>query len=324
MQSNFNNEKPKISVADFISGAPAEMEIELLAGAGGIGARQIVSARIQKLGLALAGFTHYIHAGRIQIVGQSEIWYLAQLEPEQRIQALRNLDLEKVCCVLITKNLSPPSEFLEIAEEINLPVIRTPQVSSAAIVSLAGFLQEALAPQRVLHGVLMEMYGTGVLFKGESGIGKSECALDLISRGHRLISDDAVLIKRIGDKLEGYSPELTREHLEIRGLGIINIRDLYGISAVGNRKQIDLCVELKKWNNVLEIERLGLETQEEDIFGIKLPKYVLPVSSGRNLSTLVETAIRVYLLKTKGVNAARDFIETHTRLLSAQAASKQA
>jgi HPr kinase/phosphorylase len=155
------------------------------------------------------------------------------------------------------------------------------------------------------------------LILGESGIGKSECALDLITRGHNLISDDTVIIKRIGNKIEGSSPELTREHLEIRGLGIINIREVFGVSALGKqKKQVDLCIELKRWNQIDEIERLGLEIGAEDIFGLKFPKFVLPVSSGRNLSTLMETAIRVHMLKNSGYDAAKELIDKHTKQLS--------
>ncbi len=194
--------EPKISVADFVKNAPAELDVEVLAGANGLRQKQIVSSRIQKLGLALARSSHYIHAGRIQIVGQSEISYLAQLENEQRIEALNNLDLDKISCILITKNLEPPQELKFIAEEKNLPVLRTALVSSETINLVSNHLQKVLAPQTILHGVLMGMYGLGVLILGDSGIGKSECALDLIARGHRLISDDTIILKRIGDCLE--------------------------------------------------------------------------------------------------------------------------
>jgi HPr kinase/phosphorylase len=160
------------------------------------------------------------------------------------------------------------------------------------------------------------MYGLGVLLLGNSGIGKSECALDLITRGHRLISDDTVIIKKIGKKLEGFAPELTAGHMEIRGLGIINIRDLFGVSAVEPNKKIDLCIELKSWTDVVEIERLGLETATQRILEIEIPKFVLPVSSGRNISTLVETAVRMYLLKSAGFDAAQKLIERHTAVVS--------
>jgi HPr kinase/phosphorylase len=315
MQTDSKNANPKITVAEFIEKSPAEMHLTVLAGKNGLQKNEINSARIQKLGLALAGFAHYIHAGRIQIVGQSEISYLAQLEKDKRIEAIRKLDLEKICCILTTKNLNPPQELIEIADEQSLPVVGTTQVSSKAIGTISSFLEEILAPQVTLHGVLMGMYGIGILILGTSGIGKSECALDLVTRGHYLISDDSVLIKKIGEKLEGTSPELTYEHLEIRGLGIINIRDLFGVSAIGKSKQIELLIEFKKWNEVLEIDRLGLETQEVEIFGVKISKFVLPVSAGRNLSTLVETAVRVHLLRVAGFDAAQKLIDKHTALV---------
>lgn len=309
------SENPKILVADFVENAPAELAVEILAGANGLREKQIVSPRIQKLGLALAGFAHYIHAGRVQIVGQSEISYLLQLESRRRIEALNNLALDKISCILISKNLEPPEELLQIAEEKNLPLLRTAQVSSTAINLVSNFLQEILAPHITRHGVLMGIYGLGVLVLGESGIGKSECALDLIARGHRLISDDQIILKKIGDKLVGSSPELTREHLEIRGLGIINVRDLFGVSAVGKPKQIELVIEVKKWTEVIEVERLGLDRHVEEILNLKITKFVLPVSAGRNLSTLIETAVRIHLLRDSGFDAAKKLIEKHSAML---------
>lgn len=315
------NQKPRITVEEFVNKSPADLKIELLAGLNGISNKEIVSSRIQKLGLALAGFAHYIHSGRVQIVGQSEIWYLSQLSSEKRLEAIQNLDLTDICCILITKNLEPPQELIDVANKLDLPILTTPLVSSSAIGLVTNFLQSELAPQISIHGILMGLYGLGVLLLGESGIGKSECALDLITRGHRLISDDIVLIKRIGEKLEGKSPELTFEHLEIRGLGILNIKDLFGVSAIGPESKIDVCVELKRWGEVEEIDRLGLEIFEEEISGIKIPKFILPVSSGRNLSTLVETAIRLHLLKMNGYDAAQKLIDKHSDLLRKTAKS---
>lgn len=314
-------ENPKISVADFVANAPAELAVEVLAGANNLREKQIVSTRIQKLGLALAGFSHYIHAGRIQIVGQSEITYLFQLESERRIEALNNLALDKISCILITKNLEPPAELKRIADEKNLPLLRTSQISSKTINLVSTFLEETLAPQISKHGVLMGMYGLGVMITGASGIGKSECALDLIARGHYLVSDDQIILKKIGDKLVGSSPELTREHLEIRGLGIINIRDLFGVSAVGKPKQIELVIEVKKWTEVVEVERLGLDRAVEEILDVKITKFVLPVSAGRNLSTLIETAVRIHLLRDSGYDAAKKLIEKHSEMLKQTSAS---
>ncbi|CAN5412124.1 HPr(Ser) kinase/phosphatase [soil metagenome] len=316
MQTDLKSENPQISIADFIEKTINELNLKVLAGNAGLQKKQITSTRIQKLGLALAGFVHYIHAGRIQIVGQSEISYLFQLDEEKRIDAINRLDLEKISCILITKDLQPPTELLEIADKCELPILVTEKLSSKTISLISNFLEEILAPQITLHGVLLDIYGLGVLILGDSGIGKSECALDLITRGHRLITDDSVVIKKIGERLDGTSPELTFEYLEIRGLGIINIRDLFGVSAIGKIKQIELIIEFKRWNDVLEIDRLGLETEEIDIFGIKINKFVLPVSAGRNLSTLVETAVRVHLVNTTGMIAAGKLIAKHTALLA--------
>lgn len=310
-----NENIPKISISEFVEKSPAELAPEVLAGKKGLTEREISSARIQKLGLALAGFSRYIHPGRIQIVGQSEISYLLQLESQKRTEALKRLDLAKICCILLTKNLELPPEVVKLADKTRLPVLRTSLVSSTAIGTVSKFLLDKLAPLTTVHSVLMEMYGLGVLILGDSGIGKSECALDLISRGHRLISDDTVIVKKIGEKLLGGSPDFSAGHLEIRGLGIINIRDLFGVSAVGKQRQIDLCIELKNWNEAANIERLGIERREEEIFGIKTPKFVLPVSSGRNLSVLVETAVRIYLLRLAGFDAAQTLINKHTAIL---------
>lgn len=307
--------EPKISIADFVEKSTAEMKFEILAGKESLDSNFIHSPRIQKLGLALTGFAHYIHGGRLQIIGQSETAYLKQLGKAGRIDALKNLDLEKICCILITKNLEPSPELLEIAEKNNLPLLKTPLVSSQAIGAVSGFLQKALAPQISIHGVILGIYGLGILIQGESGIGKSECALDLIARGHRLISDDVVTIKKLGEILEGSSPDLTKEHLEIRGLGILNIRDLFGVSAIGQNKQIDLCIELRKWDDITDVDRLGLKTQTEKILDVNIPKFVLPVSSGRNLTTLVETAVRVHLLKVAGYDAAQKLIAKHDSLI---------
>ncbi|MEZ5425614.1 MAG: HPr(Ser) kinase/phosphatase [Pyrinomonadaceae bacterium] len=320
METEPPKNSPRISVFDFVENSFDELKLIVVAGEKGLKKRFISSARIQKLGLALAGFAHYIHEGRIQIVGKSEIGYLQQLDSSKRYQAVKNLDLQKVCCILVTKNQEPPEELKRIADEEQLPIIQTQDVSSLAINRVSKYLQIVLAPHTTLHGVLMGMYGIGVLMLGESGIGKSECALDLISRGHRLISDDTVLVKKIGDKLEGGSPDLTREHLEIRGLGIINIRDLFGVSSISKNKQIELLIELKKWNEMVEIERLGLETHVEDILGVKLNKIILPVSVGRNLTTLVETAVRVYLLRMSGMNAAETLTEKQRELIRKKSA----
>jgi HPr kinase/phosphorylase len=311
-----SSEHPTISVSDFLRHAPSRLALSVLAGARGVATHAINAARIQKLGLALAGFTHYIHPGRVQIVGQSEIWFLGQLSPEDRREAIGHLELERIACVLVTKGLMPPVELVEAAEAAGLPLIQTSLVSSIAIGVITAFLHEALAPRELRHGVLLEMYGIGVFIEGTSGVGKSECALDLIVRGHRLVSDDMVEVRRTApDQLLGSAPELLREHMEIRGLGILNIRDLFGVSAISGPKQINLSIRLERWEDAGEVERLGLDASTTEILGVGVASVLLPVSPGRNLSTLVETAVRVHLLRARGYNAAKEFVARHTGMI---------
>lgn len=310
------DEHPTITIAEFLAHAPARLELRLLAGADHTGERHITVSRVHKLGLALAGFTHFIRPGRVQIIGQSEIWYLGQLSPAAQSEVIAKLPLDRISCMLVTRGLAPPAELIAAAEAQHLPLLQTPSVSSEAIGLLSVYLQEMLAPCEMRHGVLLDLYGLGVLLEGHSGIGKSECALDLISRGHRLISDDVVEVRRVGlGRLRGSAPEMLREHLEIRGLGIINIKDLFGVSAISGPRLIGLSIKLERWSAAGEVDRLGVETQTVDILGVKVPHVLIPVSPGRNLSTLVETAVRVHLLRSRGYDAARRFVARQMELL---------
>lgn len=316
MRSTEASNNPSISVRDFVAALQPEVVFEVLSGHSGLDVRKITVARIQKLGLALAGFANYIHPGRLQIVGQSEISYLNQLEPVRRREAIDNLTLDKIACILVTKDLQSPVELEEAVEAAGVPLLRTPLVSSDAIARVTACLRVLLAPRLIIHGVFLELYGLGVMIEGESGIGKSECALDLISRGHRLISDDAIDIRKIGDDhLVGRAPEILREHLEIRGLGIINIRDMFGVSAVSDEKRLDLSIRLERWDDDCEIDRLGIDARSIEILGLHIPQFHLPVSPGRNLATLVETAVRVQLLRLRGTDAARAFVARHDELV---------
>lgn len=317
--------RPSITVAEFVEGAPAELQLRLLAGARGARERRLDSARIQKLGLALAGFTHYVHAGRVQLVGQSELQFLGQLDDERRREAVWNLERDKISCVLVTKGMPPPAELVEFAEAAGFPVVQTALVSSVAISVVTEHLQEVLAPRERRHGVLMEIHGLGVLIEGESGVGKSECALDLLVRGHRLVADDVVEVWRTGpDTLRGSAPELLREHMEIRGLGILNVREVFGVTAVSGPVGLGLSIRLVRWQESKEVERLGLDPQTVEVLGVALPRVVIPVSPGRNLSTLVETAVRVHLLRVRGYNAAGDLVARHDEAVGRQGAEETA
>lgn len=305
-----------LTIGEFVENAPPDLCLEALAGRDGFEGRALTSARIQKLGLALANSEHFIHPGRLQILGQSEIGHLEHLTPDDRLEVISSLAFEKISCALVTKNLQPPEEFISAAEHSGSPVLRTPLRTSLAITIVTDYLRERLAPRVVRHGVLLDVYGLGILIEGSSGIGKSECALDLIARGHRLVADDVVEMRRTGaDQLIGSAPELLREHLEIRGLGIINIRDIFGVSAISSNKSIDLYIRLERWEQAGEVDRLGIDAKAENILGVGVPQVVIPVSPGRNLATLVETAARVQLLRRRGHDAAQAFVARHTKLL---------
>jgi HPr kinase/phosphorylase len=303
---------PQISVEDLVKLAPLELALEVLSPGNDRQNGPISSDRVQKLGLAFTGFTDYLKKGRLKVIGKSEISYLASLDRPSQVQALERLDPGSLTCVLITQGLSESDLLAAFAKRNELPVLRTPLVSSRAIGLVTTMLREELAPHATIHAVLMEIHGVGVLILGDSGIGKSECALDLISRGHALISDDSVLIKRIGNRLIGDSVELTRGHIEIRGLGIVNARDLFGSASVGGKLSIELSIELKAWDEVSDPDRLGLDIEGRDVFGVTVPSFVLPVSPARNLATLAETAVRIFLAKRSGVDSVRELVRKHS------------
>ena len=295
--------------------ASEPMRLSVLAGEAVISEHRLDSPRVQKLGLALSGFTHRIHRGRIQIFGNSEAQFFRTLSPAEGKAAVDRLDGSRISCILVSAGNRPPDGILEFARVHQVPLLATPIPSSEAINCIAEILGYELAPVATVHGVLMEVFGVGVLISGESGIGKSECALDLIGRGHRLVSDDAVLMRRIGDRMTGEAPEVIRDHLEIRGLGIINARELFGVSALAEKTHIQLCIEFIGEDAAHESDRLGIETERAEILGLELPRYVLPVRPGRNLATLAETAVRVFVSRTTSVGSPDGLIARHDSTL---------
>jgi HPr kinase/phosphorylase len=285
------------------------LPLELLGGAAGL-ERTISSPHIQKTGLALAGFDAYLQPARILVFGESEVRYLESLDPSSRMNVLAAAFTHDIPCVLITGGWNPPAELLAASDRYHVPLLRTSVATPAAIAKVAAVLDDELAVRQVLHGVLMDMLGLGVLIIGESGIGKSECALDLVVRGHRLVADDTVEIRRRGETtLIGTCPELTRHHMEIRGLGLINIRDLFGVAAIRTSKRVELVVQLERWDPDRDYDRLGIDELRFDILGLKVPLVRMPVAPGRSLGVLVEVAARNQLLRTRGLNAARDLAD---------------
>jgi HPr kinase/phosphorylase len=295
------------------------LQLELAAGRGGLD-HVITLARVQRPGLAVSGYTEYIRYGRVQILGGSELGFLGGLKPPRRAAAIARLTACRISCFVVTKGLRPPAELLKEADRRGIPVLTTPSESTPFIKSLSAFLEERLALRLHLHSVLMDVFGLGVLIVGESGIGKSECALDLIVRGHRLVADDVVEIKRIGEGLTGVSPELTRYHMELRGLGVLNIKDLYGVSSVRLAQRIELVVSLERWEAGKEYDRLGLRDEAFTILGVAVPLVRMPVAPGRNIAILVEVASRNQLLKQRGYDAARRFAERVDEMIEADGA----
>jgi HPr kinase/phosphorylase len=261
---------------------------------------------VQRPGLALTGFLEYIHPGVIQILGKSEITYLLERPPAERTRILSQLCRQGGTCFVITSALEPPRELLAEAERQQVPLLRTELPTSPAVDYLTRYLEDKLAPRAVIHGVLLDIYGLGVLLLGQSGVGKSECALDLVVRGHRLISDDVVEIRRRREVLIGTGPELTRYHMELRGLGIVNVKDLFGVAAVRMNKYVEYVIKLDAWKAEKRYDRLGLDEKSYEILGIELPYVEMPVGPGRNLSVLIEVAARNHLLKLKGYHPARE------------------
>jgi len=307
-----------VTVAELLEGASDPLKLDLVAVRAGLDHR-IQMARVQRPGLALTGYSDYIRDGRVQIVGSSEIGYLHKLPPRRRSTILGKLCRSRITCFVVTKGLPPPPELLQAAEARGIPVLATPLESTAFVRHLAAFLEERLATRLHLHSVLMDVFGLGVLILGDSGIGKSECALELIDRGHRLVADDVVEVKRMGDVLVGSSPDLTRYHMEVRGVGVINLKDLYGVSSIRLSKRVELVVNLERWEVGKDYDRLGLRDESFLILGVELPLARMPVAPGRNIALLVEVAARNQLLRERGYDAARRFVERVDELVASDA-----
>lgn len=306
----------KLIAAQLAQDPSYRLELALCAGQGGLH-REIGSARIQKPGLALAGYLAQIKLDRVQILGQTEMSYLESLgeEAPKRVEALLSLG---VVCVIVTAGVAPPLYLRQLADQLQIPVFATPLLSSLFIERITGFLRGALAERTSTHGVLVDVNGVGILIVGKSGIGKSECALDLIIRGYRLVADDLVEIAKLNDGiLVGRAAELTKHLMEVRGLGIINIKDLFGVASVREEKRIELVVELVEWSPDEEYDRAGLDEERRSFLGVEIPFHRLPVRPGRNMTSIIEIAAKNHLLKLQGHHSAREFQQKLERELAA-------
>lgn len=302
-----------LSIKDLLEDEAYGLDLNLIAGENGLSHR-LYSSRIQKPGLALTGYTEHLHPDRVQVLGNTEISYLMQIPEDLAALHIGKLCSFPISCFIITKGLVPPAFLKKAAEEAGIPLLGTHHQSSTFISLITKFMEESLLPTTHIHGVLVDVLGVGVLLLGKSGIGKSECALDLVIRGHRLVADDIIHIKKkMPAALVGQAGETIQYHMEIRGLGIINIKDLYGVSSIREKKIIDMVLELVDWDPDQEYERLGIDDQVYAILGVELPHLKIPVRPGRNLTSIIEVAARNFLLKGMGYYSARDF---HERLLA--------
>jgi HPr kinase/phosphorylase len=293
-------------VSKFIEDPELQVELKLFAGKAGLD-RQITAPRIQKPGLALAGFLDLVSTSRVQVFGKTEMAYLASIGEVAKERAAAFF-AKGVACVVITANITPPEYLCQIAEQFQTPLLSTPLSTSLCIERISSFLRGTLAEKTSTHGVLVDVNGIGILLLGKSGIGKSECALDLIIRGYRLVADDLVEIAKINDGIiVGRAPMLTKHLIEVRGLGIINIKDIFGISSVREEKRIEMVAELVDWNQDEEYDRLGLIEERYTFLGVSVPYHRLPVRPGRNMTSILEIAARNHLLKLQGHHSAQEF-----------------
>ena len=297
----------RIQVKNFLDDTGnIDLQIRLVAGGSGLG-REIRVGDINRPGLTLAGFYDFFAFDRIQIFGLGESAYLRQLSDERKRAALEKFFSFEVLCCIFTHNEEPDRMFLEFADRHGVPVFVTQKDTTKFTSSLVYLLNEAFAPTVTLHGTFVDVYGIGVLLMGKSGVGKSECALELVERGHRFIADDVVEIKRVDESiLMGGGSPLLKHHMEIRGLGIINVKDIFGIRSVRDRKRVELVILMEDWDKNKQYDRLGLEETTHNILDIHVPSIMVPVRPGRNIPIIVETAALNQRLKKLGIFTARD------------------
>jgi HPr kinase/phosphorylase len=299
-----------LKVRDLLANQGDPLQLEALTGDAGLD-RQVPSPEVSSPGLVLAGYTaRFAGADRIHILGETEITYLASLDPAARRKSLDTFFSFDLPCVIITKGQDPPEELLALATAKGIAVIRTRLKTAEFYRRLKPFLDDAFAPTTTEHGSLADVFGVGLLFRGRSGIGKSECVLDLVERGHRLVADDVVHVTRRGSHvLIGRGHEVSRHYMEIRGVGLIDINALFGIRSVRQQKRIEVVVQLEDWDTSREYDRTGLDGQETELLGVSLPLVTVPLNPGKNLTVVCEVLAMNHLLRYSGVDSAQTFNE---------------
>ncbi len=306
----------RVTIDQLLTEPQSQLELTVRTGRDGLD-RAITVPRIQKPGLALAGYREQLHDDRLLVLGLTEIEYLTTTTEQRRKLAVDTLMVASPACIVVTRGLEPPAELLAACAGAPVPLLVSTLISAEFIAMVTSYLDGQLSPATSVHGVLLDVLGVGILILGKSGIGKSETALDLISRGHRLVADDIVNIRRKGRAFVfGSGSGIIRHHMEIRGLGIINIKDMFGISSVRDTKKIELVVELVEWDEHEEYDRIGLEQLYYRVLAADIPKLRLPVRPGRSIATIIEVAARNQLLKFQGHNSAQVFQDQLNRAIA--------
>jgi len=296
-----------LTVAGLLDRRGELLELEVNAGAAGL-EREITGADISSPGLVLAGFTDRLPRKRSQVLGETEIMYLRSLDSARRAEVLRGFIAYDPPCIIVTKGLEPPGELVRLADEFGVPLLRSSLKTGEFFQRIKPFLEDEFAPSTAIHGSLADVYGVGLLFVGQSGIGKSECVLDLVERGHRLVADDVVLVRRRGvDVLIGRAIEHQQFHMEIRGIGIIDVRALFGIRSVRQQKRIEVVVQLEHWSDEATYDRTGLIQETTNILGVDVPRVIIPLNPGKNITVISEVVAMRHLLRYAGVDSARLF-----------------
>ncbi len=302
----------KVKVSELVN----HFKMEVVAGTGGL-KRNITVPDLYRPGLEMAGYFTYYPSERVQILGRTELSFFQTLSEDEKSERAKQLFDDVTPCICISRNLEVPLEICAAAEKAGIPVLRSPIATTILSSRITGFLENDLAPRTTVHGVLVDVYGIGVLIMGSSGIGKSETALELVKRGHRLIADDAVEIRQTTDHiLFGVAPELIKHLLEIRGVGIINVMTLFGAGAVRNEKRVTVIVRLENWQPDKSYDRLGIDEETTKILDTSIPQVTIPVRPGRNLAVIIEVAAMNYRLKRMGYNAALQFANKLTETMN--------
>src|SRR3974390_963207 len=309
-----------VTVDRFYREHATALELNLIAGTSGL-KRTIREPTVNRPGLVLSGFTRYFAFKRVQVIGNAEAFFMKSLSREERLDRYRRLFEFKIPCVVYSRNLHPDRQLLQVAEEAEVPIFRCPFVTMKFINMATLSLEMMFAPRGTEMGSMVDILGVGVILRGESGIGKSESVLALIERGYSLVADDITKVTLVdGHDVVGTSAEVTRNHMEVRGIGIINVAAMFGVKSIRSEKRVNLVVTLKAWNDVQDVDRLGMENEFVKILGVDVPNITIPVRPGRDLARLIEVAAFQTKLKLSGYNPAK---ELNDRLIAKMAANQQ-